>query len=256
MTVRASHGVVLVTGAASGIGAAVARALLASGRGVAAVDRDARGLDRLFEECGSGLIPRVLDLTDEPQVRLFVDELETSVGPITGLVNAAGVLPLGRLSVDALEIASFRHAFSVNVEAVWTMSRAVARHMVTRQSGSIVTVSSNAGTTPRIGMGAYCATKAAATMLTRCLGLELAESGIRCNVVSPGSTDTPMLRSLLSGDDTDRVISGDLATHRLGIPLGRIASPLDVAHVVAFLLSDQSRHVTLQDLRVDGGATL
>ncbi len=256
MTGRVSHGVVLVTGAASGIGASVARALLASGRRAIGVDRDARGLDRLFDECGSALVTRALDLTDEPEVRRAVDELESSLGPITGLVNAAGVLPQGRLSTDELDSGTFRHAFSVNVEAVWTVSRAVAKHMVTRHGGSIVTVSSNAGTTPRIGMGAYCATKAAATMLTRCLGLELAEHGIRCNVVSPGSTDTPMLRSMLNGSDAARVITGDLAAHRLGIPLGRIASPHDVAHVVTFLLSDHARHVTLQDLRVDGGATL
>ena len=106
-------------------------------------------------------------------------------------------------------------------------------------------------------MAAYGASKAAATAYLRSLGLELAPHGIRCNVVSPGSTDTPMLRGMWSGDDeSPAVIAGDAASFRLGIPLGRIARPEDIAQTVLFLCSDAARHVTLHDLRVDGGATL
>ena len=120
-------------------------------------------------------------------------------------------------------------------------------------------IASNAAGVPRHGMGVYAASKAAASSLTRSLGLEVAGAGIRCNVVNPGSTDTAMQRNYW-GDDPGagrrRVLAGDLSTARLGIPLGRIASPADVAEVVVFLSSPQARHVILQEIYVDGGATL
>ncbi|TYB50613.1 SDR family oxidoreductase [Nonomuraea sp. PA05] len=107
---------------------------------------------------------------------------------------------------------------------------------------------------------AYAASKAAARMFTRCLGLEVARHGIRCNVVSPGSTDTAMLRALWSGEDPDEALSatlaGDPGAFRVGIPLGRVADPADIADAVVFLCSERARHITMHDLLVDGGATL
>jgi 2,3-dihydro-2,3-dihydroxybenzoate dehydrogenase len=145
--------------------------------------------------------------------------------------------------------------FAVNTTGVFLVSRAVARRMLPRATGSIVTVASNAAGVPRAGMAAYGASKAAAASFTRSLGLELAPHGIRCNVVAPGSTDTPMLREL--GPDADRrVIAGDPDSFKAGIPLGRIAAPDDVADAVRFLVSDRARHITMHDLYVDGGATL
>jgi 2,3-dihydro-2,3-dihydroxybenzoate dehydrogenase len=106
-------------------------------------------------------------------------------------------------------------------------------------------------------MAAYAASKAATHQFTRCLGLELAAYGIRCNIVSPGSTDTPMQRQLwTSPDAVNSILHGSPADFRLGIPLQRIATPQDIATSVCFLASDEARHITLHDLRVDGGATL
>lgn len=106
-------------------------------------------------------------------------------------------------------------------------------------------------------MAAYAASKAATAMFVRCLGLELARSGVRCNLVSPGSTDTEMQRSLWRDDAAEqRVVDGDPASYRVGIPLGRIADPEDIAEAVVFLAGDRARHITMQDLYVDGGATL
>ena len=140
---------------------------------------------------------------------------------------------------------------------MFRVSRAVARRMVPRGAGSIVTVASNAGGVPRSGMAAYGASKAAAAMFTKSLGLELAPHGIRCNVVAPGSTDTPMLRGMWTDErGAEAVIGGDLETFKVGIPLGRIAAAQDVADAVAFLVSDRARHITMQVLYVDGGAAL
>jgi 2,3-dihydro-2,3-dihydroxybenzoate dehydrogenase len=108
-----------------------------------------------------------------------------------------------------------------------------------------------------VGMAAYAASKAAAVAYTRCLGLEVAAAGVRCNVVSPGSTDTPMLRGLWHCEaDRSATVDGDLGRHRLGIPLRRVADPTDIAAAVVFLLSDAARQITLHELTVDGGAGL
>jgi 2,3-dihydro-2,3-dihydroxybenzoate dehydrogenase len=186
-----------------------------------------------------------------------VDAIETKVGPIGILVNVAGILRLGPV-VDITD-EDWAATFAVNTTGVFATCRAVAAAMIPRRSGCIVTVGSNAAGMPRTNMAAYAASKAAAVQFTRCLGLELGTHGIRCNVVSPGSTDTAMQRSLWPdpADDTGAaaVISGNLSAYRIGIPLGRIASTEDIAEAVLFLASDRARHITLQDLYVDGGAT-
>jgi 2,3-dihydro-2,3-dihydroxybenzoate dehydrogenase len=106
-------------------------------------------------------------------------------------------------------------------------------------------------------MAAYAASKAAATAFTKCLGLEVAHRGIRCNVVAPGSTDTPMLRGMHTGDTAARAsVAGRPEQFRVGIPLGKVARPEDIARTVAFLLSEDAGHITMHELTVDGGATL
>lgn len=244
----APGGVVLVTGAASGIGAAIADALLERGATVVAVDRRSRAsADRLH--------PFLADVTDEAAIAHLVGRVEQEIGPIEGLVNAAGVLPLGQVSEGA-SFETLEQALAVNAGGVWNTARAALPAMIARGRGALVTVASNAAHVPRIGMAAYCASKAAASMLTRTIGLEVARHGIRCNVVSPGSTDTPMLRAMLGESAPSSLVEGKPEAFRLGIPLGRVAAARDVAEVVVFLLSERARHVTLQDVRVDGGATL
>ncbi|MET7400211.1 2,3-dihydro-2,3-dihydroxybenzoate dehydrogenase [Dactylosporangium sp. NPDC005572] len=238
----------LVTGAGQGIGRAVALAFAAQGVAVAAADRDPKGV-----EGHPGITPYVTDVADARQVDALVDEVERT-GPIGVLVNVAGVLRPGAV-VDYADD-DWAATFAVNATGVFHASRAVARRMIPRRAGVIVTVSSNAAGVPRAGMAAYAASKAAATHFTKSLGLELARYNIRCNVVAPGSTDTAMQRALWTGDGPAAVIAGDPDAFRVGIPLGRIAEPEDIADAVLFLASDRARHITMHDLYVDGGATL
>lgn len=249
--------VALVTGAAGGIGSAVIERL----------DRDgwrAVGLDR----CPSPTPSTLADVTEESSVAAAVAYVEENHGPIDLLVNAAGILLAGpTLERTAADLAAM---LAVNVQGVDVVSRAVAARMVRRRHGTIVTVSSNAGSVPRAGMAGYGASKAAATHYTKALGLELAAYGIRCNVVSPGSTRTPMLAALAAGGHTrsgrctaDQLdaasaaaIAGDPDAYRIGIPLGRAAEAIDIADAVAFLASAQARHITMHELVVDGGASL
>jgi 2,3-dihydro-2,3-dihydroxybenzoate dehydrogenase len=248
----------LVTGAAGGIGEAVVRALAGRGAQVAAVDRDEAGLRTAVEkQWADGLAVTAFpaDVTDSAQVEDTVAQVEAQLGPVDMLVNAAGVLRLGR--VIGYDDADWRDTFGVNVDGVFHVSRAVVSRMVPRSRGAVVTVTSNAALTPRVDMAVYAASKAAATMFTKSLGLEVAPHGIRCNVVAPGSTDTPMLRSMWSDDsDIDGTLKGRPDAFRVGIPLGRICLPADIAESVAYLLSDEAAQVTLHVLTVDGGASL
>ncbi|MDQ8045915.1 MAG: SDR family NAD(P)-dependent oxidoreductase [Solirubrobacteraceae bacterium] len=276
-----------MTGAAGGIGRAIVDTLLADGVIVIAVDRDAAGLTALVAEQeatrpGAALHVRPVDLTDTAEVDALVDWVEAEIGPISGLVNGAGVIRSGSAMSQTDDDWATVHA--TNVGGVMRMSRAVTRRMAVRQRGAVVTIGSNAAAVARDGLSAYAASKAAAKQYTLSLGIEVAPLGIRCNVVSPGSTDTPMLRGAweeptprpltpvpVEDDGTvaappapetataaleRRVIAGTPEAFWPGVPLGRIAQPQDIAEAVCFLLSDRARHIALHDLRVDGGATL
>ena len=246
---------VVVTGAASGIGRALCELLVKDGIHVIAVDTNQVGLSTLSEGLGESLSPVRFDVTDVHGWEQRVATWEGRWGPIDGLVCAAGRLSPGRLCDPQLTPAEFRLAFELHATALWAGARAVGSKMRVRGHGSIVAITSNAGSTPRLGMGSYPPSKAAAQMLVRCLALELGPSGVRVNGVAPGSTDTPMLREMLEERGVESLIAGDLATFRSGIPLGRIATPTDVAHAVKFLLGDHARHISGTLLTVDGGAT-
>ncbi|SNR75835.1 2,3-dihydro-2,3-dihydroxybenzoate dehydrogenase [Methylobacillus rhizosphaerae] len=247
--------IALVSGAAQGIGAAVVSALCAHGVRVAALDMARAPLEALAATFPGLVTPYVADLRQHQALEALVDEVERELGPVDMLVNVAGILRMGNLC--DLDAQDWDDIFAVNVHGLFHLTRAVAKRMRARRQGSIVTVGSNAAKVPRMQMGAYAASKAAALHFTKCLGLELASHGIRCNIVSPGSTDTAMQRQLWqSEDDALKVIAGNLESYRTGIPLQRIASPEDIAAAVLFLLSNEARHITMHDLCVDGGATL
>ncbi|MET8040393.1 2,3-dihydro-2,3-dihydroxybenzoate dehydrogenase [Micromonospora sp. NPDC005215] len=247
--------VVLVTGAAQGIGAAVARMMAADGALVAAVDVDAGGLAATVAALPGAAQAYPADVRDSAAVEALVKQVEEDLGPVRVLVNVAGVLRTG--PVTELSDQDWNAVFAVNTDGVFHCCRAVARRMVRRRSGTIVTVSSNVTGVPRTSMAAYAASKAASSLFTKCLGLELAEFGIRCNVVSPGSTDTPMQRAFWTGaSGPEFSIRGSLEAYRVGIPLGRIGTPEDVAAAVRFLASPEAGHITMQELFVDGGAAL
>jgi len=235
--------VVLVTGSTRGIGRAVAEALVVLGARVGLHGRSLERTEAVREELGGGEGIQALaaDLTVPDRGARIVEQVIQHFGRIDALVNNAGGGKAA--SFRALELEEWRRTQAVNVEAALTTSQAAYNAMRQHRSGSIVNISSIAAHGPGKWMGAdYAASKAALVSLTKSLAFEAARFGIRCNAVSPGFVDTDMTALLT----TERQQS-------LGIPLGRLAKPAEVAQAVLFLLSDKSSYITGQVLHVDGG---
>ncbi|CAM2932809.1 2,3-dihydro-2,3-dihydroxybenzoate dehydrogenase [Pseudomonas gessardii] len=236
-----------VTGAGRGIGLATATMLQNNGAQVIGLDMIFGGSHYPFE-CVK------LDITDARMVADTCKELLTQAPPPDVLVNAAGILVQGDCSQVSLD--DWRHCFDVNVNGAFHLLRILIPMFKERRRGAIVNVASNAASVPRLGMAAYCASKAALLSLSHCVALEVAPYGVRCNSVSPGSTDTPMLAQLMNDSGAvERTLRGVPEAFRTGIPLGKIAMPEEVAQTILFLASERASHITLHDLTVDGGAT-
>lgn len=251
-----SNRAAFVTGAAGGIGLALVAALHAAGARVFATDIP-EALDGLpeWDSSNEAVHWHGLDVSDPLAVADCVALAEETVGPLSLAVHAAGIL--STTSVLDLTPAEWERVMSVNAGGCFNVLQALGRVMLPRGKGSIVVVGSNAAGVPRQNMAAYAASKAAIAMLTRCVGLELAGHGIRCNILAPGSTLTPMQTGMWADESgAAKVIAGDPSSYRTGIPLGKLAAPEDIAAAAMFLLSDQAGQITMTDLYVDGGATL
>jgi 2-hydroxycyclohexanecarboxyl-CoA dehydrogenase len=243
---------VLVTGAARGIGAAIADALAADGWSVAVGDLDAAGAAAtaaaLSEAHGVPAVGIGVDIADLGAVRAAVARVERELGPVEALVNNAGIDVI-RPFVESTED-EWDRIIAVNLRGTIGCCRAVLDGMIERQSGRIVSIASDAGRVGSSGEAVYSATKGGVIAFTKTLAREVARHGIRVNCVSPGPTETALLAQV--ADYSEKLYSG-LAR---AIPLGRTAEPDDIAPAVAFLVSDGAAYITGQTLSVSGGLTM
>lgn len=253
--------VIIVTGAAQGIGASIVYKLLQQGTAVIGIDCQSEPAEwessrQLTPEQQSCWYPTVLDIGNATEIEHFFNTYPLLKShSLSGLVNAAGILRMGSL-LDA-PLSDWQHTLQINLLGPVLISQAAARLMIPQRHGSIVTISSNAARVPRSNMGIYATSKAALSHFCKNLALELAPHGIRCNIVAPGSTLTQMQKQLWTDNQPPAaVLQGDLSQYRTGIPLQRIAEAEDIANSVLFLLSDAARQITMHELVVDGGATL
>ncbi len=236
----------IVTGAGSGIGRATVELLLGRGWHVAAVDRDAKGLEEVAAQHAgnSRLLVRTLDVTDEPAVAALVNEAAAAFGRLDGVVNSAGIAADKHVFDTSAEL--FRRILDVNVVGTFLVGREAARHMAKAGRGSIVNVASISGLRGSKGRSAYGASKGAVVNLTQVMANDLAPHGIRVNAVAPGPVETPMVKALHTS--ADREIYGRY------IPMRRYAEPSEIASVIHFLLDQsQSSYVTGEIVAVDGG---
>ena len=236
--------VAIVTGGASGMGAASARLLAELGARVVVVDRDEAGAAAVAQEVGG--TAAVGDVSDPG----FCDSVVAGVERVDVLVNAAGIIV--RAPAAETTDADWRRIFSVNVDGVFYMSRAGVRAMRAQGSGSIVNFGSIWGDVGSAGHAAYAATKGAVHQLTRSMALEHARDGIRVNAVCPGEINTPMLASERPAPPTAEELQ---ALADATVPMGRLGAPEEVARVVAFLASDEASYMTGSLVTVDAGYT-
>jgi 2,3-dihydro-2,3-dihydroxybenzoate dehydrogenase len=242
----------VVVGGARGIGAAIARRL-ADGADIARVtvaDVDGEQARELAESL-DGAEGVAVDITDAAEVERLVSKTKDA----SRVAIASGVF----LATPSLEVSrdEFERILRVNLVGVYDIARLYAAEMVERQDGAIVAVASIAATLPRMRQAAYCASKAGVRQALRVLALETVPQGVRINFVSPGPTDTPMLRELAKDHPSvDSLAAGSSEAFRPRIPSGRVARPEDIAEATAFLLSPASKHIALRDLVVDGGELL
>lgn len=243
----------LVTGAAQGLGAAIARMLARHGASVAITDIDLAGAERVASaitlECGAGrAFAYRLDVTDPADWKRVIASAQAAMGGLSVLVNNAGIAPIG--TVESLDLETWSRTMAINVDGAFHGTRAALKVMRHSQPGSIVNISSIAGLIASPGFAAYNTSKVALWMLTKSIALHCAKEGldIRCNSVHPTFADTPLLDGLVAGMREER--EAKLARQ---IPLGRIATPNDVAYAVLYLACNESRMTTGAELKLDGG---
>ena len=244
----------LITGGGSGIGRATALRLASDGASVAIAARDRDRLELVADELrGAGSTPLAItcDVTSLDDARAAVDETVRRLGRLDILFNNAGVIYRDR-SVIETTVEEWDETFAVNVRGTFFMSKAAIPHMQRQGGGVIVNNASYFGLVGGVGTAAYSASKGAVVLLTKAMALDHAADGIRVNAVCPGSVDTPMLAMEMEElGGQDQVRPEFEAKH----PLGRIATPAEVAATVAFLASDEAAFITGIALPVDGGIT-
>ncbi|HET6509125.1 MAG TPA: SDR family NAD(P)-dependent oxidoreductase [Baekduia sp.] len=243
-------GAVLVTGAGSGIGRAVAIRMSRQGACLGLLDRDAAGLGATAERvraCGAVALELPGDVTLDADLAGAVARVEDAAGAIAGVVAAAGIWAPG--TVETLAPPAWSRALAVNVTGVYLTARHAIPALRRAGGGAFVALASDVGVHAARECAAYVATKHAVVGLIRALALDHGPDGIRSNAVCPGFVETPMLDRIF---DVERPSGRE--TRRAQVPLGRFATPEDVAGLVEFLLSGAGSYVNGEALLLDGGA--
>ena len=236
-----------VSGGGSGIGRSTVELLRSRGADVAALDRDRARVEEVAATCGA--LALVADVSDEEAVRAAFTTIDQRFGRLDGALSNAGIARVeGLLHTESA--ASWDEVIRVNLRGTFLFAREALARMVKGGRGSLVCTSSVVSTAAIAGgTNAYTASKGAITALVRQLAVDYGPLGIRINAVAPGATDTPLMWDTTPPDQVEpvrQIING-------AVPMGRLGSPLDVAHVVVWLLSDEAAYVTGVELLVDGG---
>lgn len=239
-----SEKVAIVTGGASGMGAATVRELAKGGAKAVVVDRQGELAQKIALEVGG--IAAVGDVSQSAFCNSVIEQTLQKYGRLDVVVNAAGIIV--RKSGEATTDEEWNRIMGVNVNGVFFMCRAAIQAMKSRGGGAIVNFGSIWGDLGASGVAAYCASKGAVHNLTRALALDHAKDGIRINAVCPGEVNTPMIQSERSEPVTPELMQRLADT----VPMGRLADPSEIAQMVAFLASDKASYMTGSLVLVDG----
>lgn len=241
--------IAVVTGASSGIGAAIAIELADAGWGVMAAGRDEGRLEEVAD-ISESIGTWAGDLDDSETCDELIAETIDEFGQIDCLVNSAGILFRGNAAQTSDE--EWRDTMSINLDIPFFLSRAAIPHLVST-AGSIINIASDWGLRAGPRAVSYCVSKGGLIQLTKAMALDHARDGVRVNAICPGDVDTPMLAESAAelGIDIDEF----LASAADGSPNGRVAEPGEIASLVVYLSSDAARQITGTTISIDGGST-
>jgi NAD(P)-dependent dehydrogenase (short-subunit alcohol dehydrogenase family) len=255
---RVKDKVVILTGAASGIGRSTAILLAKEGAIQVLSDIDEKGLKETLSLIRDGkdrtTIQKV-DVRKAAEVKQMIDAAVRKYGRLDVLIANAGVVRVGR--IEDFSDTDYDLLIDVNLKGTYYCCKYAVPHFKKQRSGAIITLASVAAHIGQVNHANYCSTKAGVLGFTRALALDLAPYGVRVNSVSPGATDTPMLVSDVTKQARERGVSFEVVKKEFeqeGI-MGRWATPDEVANGILFLASDESSYMTGSDLRIDGGWT-
>ncbi|MCY0899023.1 MAG: glucose 1-dehydrogenase [Firmicutes bacterium] len=254
---RLADKVAIITGAGSGIGRATSALLAREGAMVVAVDINKSQVDDTAQEilsAGGACVSAYCDVTNADDIQRVVDLTLKRYQKIDVLFNNAG-MPMSFTPTEEVSLELWQAIMAVNVTGIFLGCRAVIPIMKSQRSGVILNTASTAAVRPRPGLTPYNASKGAVTVFTRSLALELAPYGIRVNAVNPVAVDTPMLNQFIGANRTGDPAQGRQQFEQ-SIPLGRLATPMDIAFAVLYLASEEAAMVTGVCLDVAGGRTI
>jgi len=246
-----SNLIAIVTGAASGFGAAIAKAYIAAGAKVVLLDINGEAAKKLASELGQMANSFVCDVTKADQVEAAVQHCVSVFGIPDIVVNNAGTTHRNQSMLDVDE-ATFDRVFAVNVKSIYNMTRSVVPLMKQRKKGVILNIGSVGSIRPRPGLTWYNSSKGAVSVMTKSMAVELAPFDIRVNLIAPVMSATALLPEFMGVPDTPENRARFVAT----IPLGRMCDPTDVAKVAVFLASAESSFLTGLEMPVDGGRSI
>jgi len=239
----------LVTGGASGFGAAIAETFAREGAKVTILDLNGDGAASVAEQIGGASVQG--DVTKAADINAAVATAQDHGGALDIVVNNAGWTHRNKPMLDVTE-EEYDRLYDINVRSIFHMSRAVVPIMRTQGAGVILNIGSTAGIRPRPGLTWYNSTKGAVNLLSKSMAVELAPDGIRVNCVAPVIGATALLESFMGLPDTPENRAKFIAT----IPMGRMSEPQDIANACLYLASDEAEFITGTVLEVDGGRTI
>jgi 3-oxoacyl-[acyl-carrier protein] reductase len=240
--------VAIVTGAASGFGAEIARQYVRRGARVVLADINQEGAQALASELGENALAIRTDVTRAADIDALVAATVTHFGTVDIVVNNAGWTHVNQPMMN-IDEATFDRMFDINVKSIFFMNRAVLPILRAKRSGVILNIGSSAGIRPRPGLTYYNSTKGAVNILSKSMAVELGPDNIRVNAICPVMGETGMLEAFMGMPDTPENRKKFIAS----IPLGRLSTPRDIANAAVYLASDEAEFISGVEFPVDGG---